>query len=50
MAKKVLVVLSGYGYWGEEVIGPLEALDPAEYGLEYSNTACSDTGGRDSCL
>jgi putative intracellular protease/amidase len=31
MAKKVLVVLSGYGYWGEELIGPLEALDAAGY-------------------
>ena len=29
MAKKVLVVLSGHGYWGEELIGPLEALDAA---------------------
>lgn len=31
MAKKVLVVLSGHGYWGEELIGPLEALDAAGY-------------------
>lgn len=29
MAKKILVVLSEYGYWGEELIGPLEALDEA---------------------
>ena len=29
--KKVLVVLSEYGYWGEELIGPLEALDGADY-------------------
>jgi putative intracellular protease/amidase len=29
--KKVLVVLSEYGYWGEELIGPLDALDEAGY-------------------
>jgi putative intracellular protease/amidase len=27
--KSVLVVLSEYGYWGEELIGPLELLDKA---------------------
>ena len=31
MSKKVLVVLSGYGFWGEELIGPLEALEAAGY-------------------
>src|ERR1700722_16135020 len=31
MAKKVLAVLSGHGYRGEELIGPLEALDAAGY-------------------
>jgi putative intracellular protease/amidase len=35
MAKKVLVVLSGHGYWGEELIGPLEALDAAGYETEF---------------
>src|SRR5438270_12877754 len=35
MAKKVLVVLSGHGYWGEELIGPLEALDAAGYEAEF---------------
>jgi putative intracellular protease/amidase len=35
MAKKVLVVLSGYGYWGEELIGPLEALDEAGYEVDF---------------
>lgn len=29
--KEVLVVLSEYGYWGEELIGPLEMLDKAGY-------------------
>jgi putative intracellular protease/amidase len=29
--KKILVVLSEYGYWGEELVGPLEVLDAAGY-------------------
>lgn len=28
---KILAVLSGYGYWGEELVGPLETLDRAGY-------------------
>jgi putative intracellular protease/amidase len=35
MAKKILVVLSGYGYWGEELVGPMEALEAAGYQLDY---------------
>jgi putative intracellular protease/amidase len=35
MAKKVLIVLSGHGYWGEELIGPLEALDAAGYETDF---------------
>src|SRR3954471_10075285 len=35
MAKKVLVVLSGHGYWGEELVGPLEALDAAGYEVDF---------------
>src|ERR1051325_1356665 len=35
MPKKVLVVLSGHGYWGEELIGPLEALDSAGYKTDF---------------
>ena len=35
MAKKVLVVSSGHGYWGEELVGPLEALDAAGYQTEF---------------
>ncbi len=31
MSKKVLVVLSEWGYWGEELVGPLEALDAHGY-------------------
>ncbi|MEX2535149.1 MAG: type 1 glutamine amidotransferase domain-containing protein [Trueperaceae bacterium] len=31
MSRKVLVMLSEYGYWGEELVGPLEVLDDAGY-------------------
>jgi putative intracellular protease/amidase len=29
--KKILVVLSEWGYWGEELVGPLEVLDDRRY-------------------
>ena len=29
--KKVLTVLSEWGFWGEELVGPLEVLDAAGY-------------------
>lgn len=31
MSRKVLVMLSEYGYWGEELVGPLEVLDEQGY-------------------
>jgi putative intracellular protease/amidase len=31
MSRKVLVVLSEYGYWGEELVGPLDVLDAHGY-------------------
>jgi putative intracellular protease/amidase len=31
MSKQVLVVLSEWGYWGEELVGPLEVLDEHKY-------------------
>jgi putative intracellular protease/amidase len=31
MSKKILVVLSEWGYWGEELVGPLEVLDAHGY-------------------
>lgn len=31
MSKKILCVLSEYGYWGEELVGPLEEADAAGY-------------------
>jgi putative intracellular protease/amidase len=46
MSKKVLVVLSNYGYWGEELIGPQEALTGAGYELVY----VTPKGGKPSAL
>lgn len=31
MSKKILIGLSEYGYWGEELVGPLEILDERGY-------------------
>jgi len=31
MSKKIFTVLSEFGYWGEELIGPLETLEKAGY-------------------
>ena len=31
MSNKILVILSEWGYWGEELVGPLEAIDGAGY-------------------
>ena len=36
MSKKVLVVLSEWGFWGEELIGPLEAFDAAGYEVTFA--------------
>jgi putative intracellular protease/amidase len=35
MAKKVLCILSEYGFWGEELVGPLEALDTHGYEVVF---------------
>lgn len=34
--KKILVVLSEWGFWGEELVGPLEALDSAGYAITFA--------------
>jgi len=36
MKKNVLTILSEYGYWGEELVGPLEAFDAAEYDVTFA--------------
>ena len=35
MAKNILIVLSEYGYWGEELIGPLETFEKAGYTIDF---------------
>lgn len=35
MTKNILMVLSEWGYWGEELIGPLEACDAAGYEITF---------------
>ena len=34
--KKVLIILSEYGYWGEELIGPLEVFDEKGYQVDFA--------------
>ncbi|BCM94214.1 hypothetical protein IAD21_06117 [Abditibacteriota bacterium] len=34
--RKILVILSEYGFWGEELIGPLETFDAAGYTSEFA--------------
>lgn len=36
LKKKVLFVLSEWGFWGEELIGPLEVLSDAGYRVEFA--------------
>jgi len=36
MGKKVLMIVSEYGYWGEELLGPLELFDAAGYSVEFA--------------
>ncbi len=35
MSKRILVVLSEWGYWGEELIGPLDTFDAAGYQVDF---------------
>ncbi len=34
--RKVLIILSEYGFWGEELIGPLETFDEAGYQVDFA--------------
>ena len=43
---KVLIVVSEWGYWGEELIGPLDACDKAGYEVEF----LTPTGARPTPL
>lgn len=44
--KKILVLVSEYGYWGEELVGPLEMFDQAGYEV----TLATPTGKRPVAL
>ena len=44
--KKILVVLSEWGYWGEELIGPLHHYDEAGYDVTF----CTPKGGKPPAL
>lgn len=35
MARKILTLLSEYGYWGEELLGPLTHFDKAGYDVDF---------------
>jgi putative intracellular protease/amidase len=37
MSKKVLCILSEYGFWGEELVGPLESLDAHGYEVVFAS-------------
>lgn len=46
MSKKILTILSEYGYWGEELLGPLETFDKAGYEVTFA----TPKGRRAPCL
>ncbi|KAB8169655.1 type 1 glutamine amidotransferase domain-containing protein [Streptomyces sp. 3MP-14] len=46
MSRRVLIVLSEFGYWGEELVGPVEVLEARGYRLTYM----TPNGGRPVAL
>ena len=36
MSKRILMILSEWGYWGEELVGPLEKFDEAGYEVDFA--------------
>ena len=46
MSKRILIILSEYGFWGEELIGPLETFD----GAGYESTFATPKGKRPVAL
>jgi putative intracellular protease/amidase len=36
MSRRILAILSEFGYWGEECIGPVETFDKAGYTVEFA--------------
>jgi putative intracellular protease/amidase len=46
VSKKILVLLSEYGYWGEELVGPLSRFDERGYTVDFA----TPTGARPHAL
>jgi putative intracellular protease/amidase len=46
MRRRILIVLSEWGFWGEELVGPLDVLDAHEYETVF----CTPTGRRPHAL
>ena len=46
MMRKILIVLSEWGFWGEELVGPLEVFDENGYASDF----CTPTGRRPRAL
>ncbi len=46
MSRKILIILSEFGFWGEELVGPLETFDAAG----YAATIATPTGKRPVAL
>jgi putative intracellular protease/amidase len=44
--RRVLIVLSEWGYWGEELVGPLGEFDKAGYDVDF----CTPTGRRPNAI
>ncbi len=44
--RRILIVLSNFGYWGEELIGPLDVFDQAKYHVDF----CTPNGQRPNAL
>jgi putative intracellular protease/amidase len=44
--KRILAVMSEYGYWGIELVGPLRKLEAAGYAFDF----VTPKGGRSPCL
>lgn len=44
--RRVLVLLSEWGYWGEELVGPLGEFDRAGYAVDF----CTPTGRRPNAI
>jgi putative intracellular protease/amidase len=34
--RRILIVLSEHGFWGEELIGPLHTVDQAGYQVDFA--------------